>query len=126
MKAKFVNESLANDDKQANIDIDNYLERKKYSNKCPVCGGDGKRTITIDNRFNRPEPDDEYEIDCDFCDGTGKMNDKQMDIYNYEKNMWCDCGNPSEKVKFFDDDEHPEISKHHYRCKDCGKILQIG
>jgi len=40
--------------------------------------------------------------------------------------FWCRCGNPSEDVAFYADGQHPEVHKHHWRCNDCGSVLQIG
>lgn len=65
-------------------------------------------------------------IKCVTCNGLKYVNSRQLAIYNYEQNMWCMCGNPSEGVDFYDDGVHPEIYKHHYRCSDCGKVTQIG
>ena len=66
------------------------------------------------------------ELDCVVCDGTGEIDEETAEMAEFEKNMWCECGNPSEGVDFYDDGEHPEISKHHYRCQDCGGVVQIG
>ena len=43
-----------------------------------------------------------------------------------EDSPWCYCGNPSGEMDFFDNDEHPKIKCHHWRCRDCGKVVQIG
>lgn len=43
-----------------------------------------------------------------------------------DDSKWCSCKTPSyDNMKFYDDGEHPELYKHHYRCQ-CGKIYQIG
>ena len=39
---------------------------------------------------------------------------------------WCHCGNPSDKADFFDNGQHPKMATHHWRCHDCGGVLQIG
>lgn len=43
-----------------------------------------------------------------------------------DDNKWCSCDEPDfENSTFFDDGEHEELYKHHWRCS-CGKITQIG
>lgn len=43
-----------------------------------------------------------------------------------EASPWCHCGNPSGKMDFFDNGERSDIKCHHWRCHDCGKVVQIG
>ena len=94
--------------------------------KCTECE-DGKMTIEMFEGFPRKgEEGTKTEIDCVICDGTGEIDEETAEMVEFEKNMWCECGNPSEDVDFYDDGEHPEISKHHYRCRDCGAVVQIG
>lgn len=41
--------------------------------------------------------------------------------------FWCQCGNPSGDVTFYEDDSRSKVcTKHHYRCNDCGKVVQVG
>ena len=44
-----------------------------------------------------------------------------------DDSKWCSCEhqNRFDNAKYFDDGEHEEVYKHHWRCQ-CGKILQIG
>jgi len=94
---------------------------------CLVCKGSGKITIGMNTLTDKGwVPESDSEINCVHCDGKGIMTQEQKEIHDYEKNMWCTCGNKSEDYKFYDDGEHEEISKHHYRCADCEKVLQIG
>ena len=93
--------------------------------QCTICEGSGKQTVTI-STFGEPENDTSFESNCIGCDGEGEVTEEQAALIEFEKNMWCKCGNPSEDVDFYDDGEHPEITKHHYRCKDCKKVVQIG
>jgi hypothetical protein len=65
-------------------------------------------------------------ITCIICKGTGEMTKADHDRIEFENNMWCECDEPSDYVDFYGDGEHPEIHKHHYRCKKCSKVLQIG
>ena len=45
----------------------------------------------------------------------------------YQDEFWClDDEHQNADVNFFDDGEHEECFKHHYRCVICNKIKQIG
>lgn len=92
--------------------------------KCPTCDN-GRMKITV-STYGSNEPATVTEIDCVYCDGTGQIDDETMEAIEYEKNMWCKCGNPSGRHKFYRDGEGPLVHKHHYVCKDCNKVLQIG
>ena len=92
--------------------------------KCLVCHGSKINTCTI-TKFGTDEVKT-MKMDCIWCDGTGEMTNEDKESYEYQLNMWCKCGNPSKGSEYYDDGEHHEITKHHYRCKDCGKVLQIG
>ena len=40
---------------------------------------------------------------------------------------WCSCPlNNLGTSRCYDDGEHPNLHKHHYRCNDCNGITQIG
>lgn len=49
---------------------------------------------------------------------------KQKDPYKAE-DLWCQCDGIKDP-KYWDDGEHPDLYKHHWRCGDCEKIVQIG
>lgn len=93
---------------------------------CPCCKG-GKvqhltvHSITVDGRTTEHK-----DVPCIWCHGTGSVTGTVYQQWQFERNMWCKCGNPSGKTVFFNDGEHLEISKHHYRCYDCKKVTQIG
>jgi hypothetical protein len=91
---------------------------------CTVCKGTGKNKTTVtDVGVGTTE---QFEMDCIWCDGTGQMTQEQFEDHRFYTNMWCRCGNPSKDFTFYDDGEHQDIHKHHYRCFDCSKVLQIG
>jgi len=95
-------------------------------NTCPTCKGKGKVTLTV-STFGSNKPDEKMEIDCVVCNGVGEVSDVVLEQILFEKNMWCECGsNDPSDVKYYDDGEHHEISKHHWRCNKCGKVVQIG
>ena len=70
--------------------------------------------------------DDTTELTCVHCNGRviseeeGKKMQEQID---YEESLMCDCGNPSDQADYVPDT--PQM-KHHWNCRDCGKIYQIG
>lgn len=100
--------------------------------KCTVCKGTGKQTLHASELVfdydakkwvEKPEPP--VEIDCVFCKGKGTLTPVQKAVVNYAKNMWCKC-KKDYGTTFYDDNVHPVLRKHHYRCKKCGKVKQIG
>ena len=66
------------------------------------------------------------KIGCITCEGKGTINQEQKERLEAEKKLWCVCGNHSGESNFHDDYTRKICSKHHYTCKDCGKILQVG
>ena len=64
-------------------------------------------------------------ISCVHCEGTGTLTPEQKDVLDYEENMWCKC-KEHHGVNYYEDGEHPDIHKHHYRCRSCKKVTQIG
>jgi len=93
--------------------------------KCPMCT-DGQMKFTEVLPFDKGKPDEVHYSDCYFCGATGIVDQTFVDAFNEQKKMWCECGNPSEETDYWDDCEHPDLSKHHWRCRDCGKVVQVG
>lgn len=89
---------------------------------CTCCKGTGKNTICT-SVWGDPSKDSSFEMNCIDCNGTGKMTWAQVKRRQEELDAWCACGNPSERSNFHDDT--PQM-KHHYTCRDCGKITQVG
>lgn len=93
--------------------------------KCPSCVG-GKQTTTI-TEWGSNKPPESYQMNCFRCKGTGFIDSQTAATIEYEKNMWCKCkGSDPRNARYYKDNEHPKISKHHYRCRVCGKVIQIG
>lgn len=90
---------------------------------CKSCKGEKKVTVTVETFGSTKK--DSFETDCFWCKGTGEMNNTQLRDYLFFKDMWCEC-EEAHGVYFINDNEHPEITKHHYRCKNCNKVTQIG
>jgi hypothetical protein len=89
---------------------------------CPKCK-EGKTTLTI-SYFGSKESE-KVEIDCVYCDGSGKITQETLSDINFEDDMWCTC-DTDHGTKYYSDGQHPEIHKHHWRCKGCGDVKQIG
>ena len=94
--------------------------------KCVVCDGTGTKGIMV-YVYGAPEEEaTESQIPCIDCNGTGEVNlteKEQLDRFETMASIWCNCGNPSSESEY-----HPDSAdmKHHWTCKDCAKILQIG
>ena len=90
---------------------------------CPTCKGTGEQTITV----HMDGKSEEMAIECTTCDGTKEATDEDLELLEFEKNMWCTCENKDNSdVVFYNDGEHSQIHKHHYRHGACGKVIQIG
>ena len=65
------------------------------------------------------------EIECVGCGGTGEISEEMASAITYMEDAWCEC-EEDHGVTFWKDGQHPDLHKHHYRCKKCKKIVQIG
>jgi len=93
--------------------------------KCPCCV-DGKQTISC-SELGSKEPPEKIEISCYWCEGSGFVDSKTLKAINYEKNMWCKCEKPDpHDTRYYKDNQHPVVSKHHWRCNKCNGVTQIG
>lgn len=99
---------------------------------CPSCEGSKVITMTMGSVLKNPIAGREESepksttIKCVTCNGTGKVSPAMAQMLQEEMAMWCQCDNPSEQADFYDDGEHPELHKHHYRCQNCKGVVQIG
>lgn len=92
-------------------------------NNCPSCDGTGKMKCRVHNADGKEST---FEMECFDCGGTGKVSAEILASIEAEKNAWCSCGNPSGEHEFYDDGEDSACYKHHWNCKDCGKLWQVG
>ena len=96
---------------------------------CPVCKGTGKMQIKMITLGSKA-PAEVSNINCIHCDGRGKVSKEEareiQDLIDYDKKMWCKCGNPSKRSNYHPDGKGKWVTKHHYTCADCGKVTQIG
>ena len=93
---------------------------------CPHCKGTGMCTLTSQEWGNHEK--DIIITECYYCKGLTITKEEGMEIQtqkDYEASLWCDC-----KIKTNDWTYKPKgskvCSKHHYTCKKCKKITQIG
>lgn len=91
---------------------------------CPTCKGKKEQTIKVVT-VGVKDSDDSFKMKCSDCNGTGVVNKEQSELIDFRNNMWCECED-DHGVVFYDDGVHPEIEKHHYRCKKCNKVTQLG
>jgi len=93
---------------------------------CPCCNGLKTMTVKasnlIDGKFVELPP---IEMTCIMCNGTGEVTTRRLAEHDAAIAMWCKCEGDN-GVDFYKDYEHPEVSKHHYRCKKCKKVVQVG
>lgn len=92
--------------------------------KCPQCEN-GKMNLTVEV-WGQPEKTEHTQITCIHCKGTGEVSEEENEAIEFEKNMWCECGNKNDVADYYEDGEHPELHKHHYRCRNCQGVVQIG
>lgn len=95
--------------------------------KCSCCdNGKMKIQATEITSEGRKELPVTY-INCVVCGGTGELTEEQNAMVEEERNMWCRCGGEEEfGTTYYDDGQHPQIYKHHWRCNKCKKVVQIG
>ena len=87
---------------------------------CPVCHGKGKQTATVTGKSRT------YDVECIWCRGKGTMTEEGVRWYRVEQAIWCKCDLEREAV-YYDNKEHTGCyDKHHWHCKACGLVQQIG
>ena len=91
---------------------------------CPTCKGSCKQIIKVCNR-KTGMVEKEIPVHCGTCNGEGKVTEETLKNIMYEKSLYCSCKN-NDDVYFVDDNVDSECSKHHWKCKNCKKIVQIG
>ena len=93
---------------------------------CPCCKGEKVQHLTAVTVTAEGRSTEHRDIPCIWCKGEGVVEAKVLREHQFYTTLWCECEPPPKKTVFFDDGEHPEISKHHYRCYFCQKVTQIG
>jgi len=97
--------------------------------ECPDCKGTGKTEMKVTTHTPTGATESSFPMPCGACKGTGKTTKAKIRanerLQAAVAAMWCKCEGEQD-VEFFDDGEHEEIEKHHWRCKACSKVRQIG
>ena len=92
---------------------------------CPFCI-DGKTDLKIVTNGNETT----QKIDCIYCKGTKKLSQIALNKINAELEWLdkhtCKCKTNSAGVYYVADNVDENCSKHHWKCKECNKIVQIG
>ena len=57
--------------------------------------------------------------------GYANAEAMQVDLNKEKELHWCKCG-ASKGSYYVEDNMHRDVDKHHYRCRKCHKITQIG
>jgi hypothetical protein len=89
---------------------------------CPCCYGSGRQFLKVSGDAPKPGV---YLVTCSFCKGAKKINQSEVDALDREQAEWCNCTEQTD-VHHYQDGGHDDITKHHWRCRNCGGITQIG
>lgn len=93
---------------------------------CPQCSGACRISVEVTEiASGGHRKKSSVDMKCITCDGAGKVSASVVAALKREQEMWCSCASPGEPQYFADGDDL-EIWKHHWRCRACGKVLQIG
>lgn len=94
---------------------------------CPDCLGSGfLKVVAFIIRGDKKSEPMESKIKCSLCAGTGKIS-VQMKLFI--DNLWCNCAKANLEdagAYFVSDGIDKNCQKHHWKCKRCDKIKQIG
>ena len=92
---------------------------------CPPCSGSGRMKIQVSEDRPTGVVKSTMEMKCITCNGAGKVSLKVLADLAREQEMWCRCTTAGEP-EYYGDGEDGEIWKHHWKCRSCGGVLQIG
>ncbi len=101
---------------------------KNNSLECPACNN-GIITITgrslTDEGWKDNPP---IDITCITCDGTSTISEEYKKRLGEEQDSWHDSDVCQEEDAHYVPDNTPGalVSKHHWVCNGCRKIVQVG
>lgn len=103
-----------------------------YQTSRALCGGDDFGQLISDKEFLKGIVDGTIQA----THITAEVSPETIVFHaSIEVSPWCDCeqkDNPDQEVDFWPDGNNRRYEggytckKHHYTCKNCGKIVQIG
>jgi hypothetical protein len=107
---------------------------------CPKCKGSGELPVTVHTQSKT----EVVVLKCVYCDGVGQITPEQKAQMDYEKTLWCRCGEDhgqdwhddgeglcykhhgEDHGQDWHDDGEGLCYKHHCTCRKCGLITQVG
>lgn len=105
------------------------MARTTATVECPDCKGTGKTQMKVIETTATGTTEQFFPMTCAACTGTGQTTKAKIRA-NERTNaafqaMWCRCEGDTD-AEYWPDGAHTEIHKHHWRCRTCGKVKQIG
>lgn len=88
---------------------------------CTCCKGSGTQRITFEQTV--------YDSPCMWCDGQSVMTEAQAAEHRFMTECWCRCNDAHEGSFYHEDDDMTLewcVRKHHWHCRNCHKLTQIG
>ena len=110
--------------------LNSYLQ-KGGNPPCQQCKGSGKIVVTM-NTLGKENSEHKCELSCISCSGQGQFvfsSEKDYSAWvsaEIERKMWCVCEFETQSDYIENNQCKGCIIKHHYHCKRCHLITQIG
>ena len=101
----------------------NVIRIENFRHTCPCC--EGSKTNSLTEMSLDGKELDTMTFPCITCDGEGTVDHDLWLDYRDAMDTWCKCGCKN-GARYVDDNVSKECSKHHWVCRDCGKITQVG
>jgi hypothetical protein len=89
---------------------------------CPSCKGEGEQTIKTTTITPTGRTEGSFKMPCLVCRGAKKVTPEIIAREKRMADIWCKC--PDSPDSYYVPDSPG--SKHHWCCKRCRKVTQIG
>ncbi len=106
------------------------MAERDAQQSCPQCKGSGKIQLT---ELCVDKPARIAEMQCISCDGTGVPDAPILNRFLLYTSCWCSCPTSEDLSAVFHDDGYTPlagddwcVTKHHWHCAQCHKLVQIG
>jgi len=97
--------------------------------ECPDCKGTGTTQMKVIETTPKGTTEKTFPMPCGACKSTGQTTKAKIRANERLKAavdaMWCHCEGETD-AEYFADGARKDIQKHHWRCRACGKVKQIG
>ena len=90
---------------------------------CPVCAGAKEVTVEVTTITPAGATESSMKMDCHICNGTGKVSAAKARAHARMQEVWCSCDGDTGDAVYHPDSEG---GKHHWTCRLCGKLVQVG